>query len=50
MGKTNTPEFMNVREVACYLGINEKKIYYSRENEENSVHESYGRSGRFRNY
>ena len=28
MGKTNTPEFMNVREVACYLGINEKKIYF----------------------
>ena len=28
MGKTNTPEFMNVREVARYLGINEKKIYF----------------------
>ena len=28
MGKTNTPELMNVRDVACYLGINEKKIYF----------------------
>ena len=28
MGKTNTPEFMSVREVARYLGINEKKIYF----------------------
>ena len=28
MGKTNTPEFMNVREVARYLGINDKKIYF----------------------
>ena len=28
MGKANTPEFMNVRDVARYLGINEKKIYF----------------------
>ena len=28
MGKTNPPALMNVREVARYLGINEKKIYF----------------------
>jgi excisionase family DNA binding protein len=28
MGKTDTPEFMNVRDVARYLGINEKKVYF----------------------
>ena len=28
MGKTNTPEFMSVRDVAGYLGINEKKVYF----------------------
>jgi excisionase family DNA binding protein len=28
MGKTDTPEFMNVRDVARYLGINEKKFYF----------------------
>jgi excisionase family DNA binding protein len=28
MGKPNTPAFMNVREAARYLGINEKKIYF----------------------
>ncbi len=28
MGKTDTPEFMSVREVAGYLGINEKKMYF----------------------
>jgi putative molybdopterin biosynthesis protein len=28
MQKTNTPEFMTVREVARYLGINEKKVYF----------------------
>jgi putative molybdopterin biosynthesis protein len=28
MVKTDTPEFMSVREVAGYLGINEKKVYF----------------------
>jgi putative molybdopterin biosynthesis protein len=28
MQKTTTPEFMSVREVARYLGINEKKVYF----------------------
>ena len=28
MVKTDTPEFMNVRDVARYLGINEKKVYF----------------------
>ena len=28
MGKTNAPEFMSVRDVARYLGINEKKVYF----------------------
>jgi putative molybdopterin biosynthesis protein len=28
MVKTDTPQFMSVREVAGYLGINEKKVYF----------------------